>query len=143
MCVQRNATKLVKRLEHNSNEEKLSRWDGSVWRRLRGDLMPLYSSLKGGYREVDVGLFSEVTRDRIRDNGFQLWPGRFRLDIRIFSERVVMLWNRLLREERGGVTVPGVVQETCGCGSEGPWFSGYDGDRLMVGLDDLICLFQP
>lgn len=65
----------MKSLEHKSNEEQLSRWDGSAWRRLTGDLIALYSSLKEGYSEVDVGLFSHVTRDRIRDNGLKLCQG--------------------------------------------------------------------
>ncbi|KAK4815580.1 hypothetical protein QYF61_004097 [Mycteria americana] len=78
--VQRRATKLVKGLEHKSDEERLRIW--------------------GGCREVGVGLFSQVTSDRTRGNGLKLRQGRFRLDIRkfYFTERVTKHWNRLPRE---------------------------------------------
>lgn len=50
-------------------------------RRLRGELLALHSSLNGRAELAEVGLFSQVSRDRTRGNGLKLCQVGFRLDI--------------------------------------------------------------
>lgn len=60
--IQRKATKMVKDLEHSSYGERLRGWDGSAWRRLKGDLMAAHNCLKEA--EVKWGSVSAPREQR-------------------------------------------------------------------------------
>lgn len=71
-----------------------------MYRRLRGDLIAVYSFLTRGSGQGDANLFSLVSSDRTQGNGLKLHQAKFRLGIRkqFFTERLAKHWNKLFRE---------------------------------------------
>lgn len=61
----------AEQLEDRFYRVQLREWDGWFWRRLRGELISLHSSLPGGCGGVKVSICSQVT-DGVRGNGFML-----------------------------------------------------------------------
>ncbi|KAJ7405798.1 hypothetical protein WISP_137731 [Willisornis vidua] len=70
---------LGKDLEHKPDEEQLKKMRVFSWekRRLKGDLITLYNSLKGGC-QVRVILLSQASSDGTRGNGLLLHQGRLK-----------------------------------------------------------------
>ncbi|KAJ7407065.1 hypothetical protein BTVI_64100 [Pitangus sulphuratus] len=97
--IQRRAMELVKGLENKSYEEQLERarvvQPGE--KEAQWDNIALYNYLKGGCREMGIGLLSQVTRDRTRRNGLKLYQRRIGLVImeNFFTERIFRHWNKL------------------------------------------------
>ena len=76
----------MKGLEHKSYGKQLGLFSLEK-RRLRGDLITLDTDLKGDCGKVGVGLFSLVASNRTKGNSLQLHQVRFRLDIRVSSQK--------------------------------------------------------
>ena len=88
--VQRRATRMIKGLEHLLREERLSNRDPFSLgkRRLSGDLINVYKSVKGGRRQMDEArLFLVVFSDRTRSNVLNLACRKFCSNI----------WNNFIR----------------------------------------------
>ncbi|KAJ7423898.1 hypothetical protein WISP_31574 [Willisornis vidua] len=95
--VQRRATKMIRGMEHLSNEDRLrelglfsleKRW-------LQGDLRTAFQYLKGPGRKGAERRFTRACSDRPNGNGFKLKEYGFRLDIgKKFTMRVLRHWNK-------------------------------------------------
>ncbi|XP_041279602.1 triadin isoform X2 [Onychostruthus taczanowskii] len=98
--VQKGVIKLSTGLEHISYEDRLREMGhfSLEKRRLRGYLITIFQYLQGACKRAKEGHFTTACSDR--ENGFKLKEVGFSLDIRekVFTMRVVRLWNRLPRE---------------------------------------------
>ncbi|TRZ23724.1 hypothetical protein HGM15179_003375, partial [Zosterops borbonicus] len=100
--VQEGVLKLTTGLEHISYEDRLREMGqfSLEKRRVRGYLITVFQYLKGPCKRAKEGVFTTACGDRTREDGFKLKEVGFSLDIRekVFTVRVVRLWNRLPRE---------------------------------------------
>ncbi|GAB0185709.1 mitochondrial enolase superfamily member 1 [Grus japonensis] len=111
--VWRMATRMMRGLEHLLYERARS----LVWRRLRGDLINAYKSLKGRCQKDGARLFSMVPSDRTRDNG-QWAQTRTQEVPSEHGEKLHSEGDRALEQaaQRGcGVSFSGDIQNLPGC----------------------------
>ena len=68
---------MIHGIEYLSYEDKLRELGifSLEKKKLQGDLIAAFQSLKGSYRKENDGLFSRVCGDRTRENGFKLKGG--------------------------------------------------------------------
>ena len=76
--VQRRDTKMTRRLEHPSYEERLREQElfNLEKKRLQGDLTVAFQYLKAVYKQEREWLFTRENSDRKRGNGFKMRQGR-------------------------------------------------------------------
>ena len=98
------AVKVVKGLEHLFYEDRLKELGlfGLEKKKLWRDYIMAFHYLRRNYKQERNQLFTGVDSNKTRGNGFKLKEGRFRLDVRgkLFTERVVSCWNRLVFKTR-------------------------------------------
>ncbi|KAK4826739.1 LOW QUALITY PROTEIN: hypothetical protein QYF61_010992 [Mycteria americana] len=89
--VQNRATKMIKGLDHLSYKERLREEE-----KAQGDLINMYKYRVGMSKEDGARLFSGVTTERLRGNGYKLKYRKFYLNIRksLLTVRVMKHSNR-------------------------------------------------
>lgn len=103
----------------------------------------VFNYLEGGCSDVGIGLFCQVTSNRVRENDLRLCQGMFRLDIRKnFSKNVVQHWNR--QTGKWWNHLPWRYLKDTWMRHLGTCFSGgLSSAWLMDGHNDLKGLIQP
>jgi len=125
--VPQRAVKMIQGLEHLSYEERLRQLGlfSLEKRKLKEDLITVYTYLKEWRKENEARLFSVVASARTRGNGHTLKHRRFPLNIRkrFFTVRVTEYRHKLPREVVG-VSLFGNIQKLCGHSPRQPALGG-------------------